>query len=138
MISLASVAQNPAITSPSPPETHKPKVTPMENDQPGKKGDDPSAQDTAVGLVMIVGVIALVFWLFSGGDRAVVIRCIEAVSEATRGIISDSEYRNLLWSVENASEVEIQRREDFPFGRVMMTSLEFTIDGRPNRQVCAM
>ena len=110
----------------------------MENDQRGKTGDEATTQDTAVGLVMIVGVIALVFWFFSGGDRAVVIRCIEAVSEATQGIISDSEYRNLLWSVENASEVEIRRREEFPFGRVMMTSLEFTIDGRPNRQVCAM
>ena len=110
----------------------------MENDQRGKTGDEATTQDTAVGLVMIVGVIALVFWFFSGGDRAVVIRCIEAVSEATQGIISDSEYRNLLWSVENANEVEVQRREEFPFARVTMTQLNFTVDGRAESLLCAM
>ena len=91
-----------------------------------------------MGLVMIVGVIALVFWLFSGGDRAVVFRCIDALAEAGRGQLAYGDLRNLQWSVENANEVEIQRQEEFLFGRVMMTSLDFTIDGRPNRLVCAM
>ncbi|WP_090208877.1 hypothetical protein [Yoonia litorea] len=110
----------------------------MENDQPGKTGDEATTQDTALGLVMIIGVIALVFWLFSGGDRAVVARCNEAVAEAGRGQLAYGDLRSLHRAVENANEVEIQRQEKFPFGQVMMTSLDFTIDGRPNHLMCAM
>jgi hypothetical protein len=110
----------------------------MQSDNTEPNSNGPSNQDAALGLVMIVGVVALVVWLFSGGDRAVAIRYIEAAFEATQGIMSDTEYRNFQWSVENADDVEIQRREEFPFGRVMMTSLNFTVDGRSNRLVCAI
>jgi len=108
------------------------------NDPKAKKTDDPSMQDTMLGLGILLAIGFVIYWLFFGNDRAEVTRCIEAAAEADRAgaQISSQMFRRLQFSVDHADEVEIVETSTYPFASVYIKSIRFTLDGRAQSIKC--
>jgi len=98
--------------------------------------DEPTAQDTVLGLGIIIAVGFLVYWLFFGGDRAEITRCIEVAAETDDGRFMPSTFRRLQLDVDRADEVTITQKSTYPFASVTLKTINFTTDGREQRITC--
>lgn len=99
---------------------------------------DPTSGQIIAG-IGIIGVVATVLFVnFFASDRAVVIRCIEVLMDASRGQGLYGEFLDLKRDVDAAQDVVITSRQDTPFGGTTMKVLEFTIDGRASGLTCSI
>jgi len=106
------------------------------NDLGPKKNDEPTTKDTVLGLGIIVAVGFFVYWLFFGGDRAEITRCIEVAAESDGGRFMPSTYRRMQADVDRADEVTIIEKTTVPFASIDLKIIRFTVDGREQSIRC--
>lgn len=100
--------------------------------------EEPSTQDAMLGLGLILAVGFLAYWLFFGGVRAEISRCIATAAEVDRSGAQalGTSLRRMQLDVDRADEVTIIEKTTVPFGSINLKIIRFTVDGQEQSIRC--